>query len=261
VNQGGNVDYWGLEVERAGQQNAQVASPKPETGAESPCWVDTAETHKLVVAGNTFARNGRAAATALVDKNKGLIRWSKEEDQITTYFRTNAQVEEVSMVLEGSFGSGVTLQVSFGGETRIIKVDGGSELDLGTWKIAKAGYQKLVLEGLERSSATFAELVNVMVTGQGVFNYNPESDHYTPGRRGSAVALFHTGYETNQDVQYWYSELEVPEGEDPVGSYFMANGFQGGYFGMQVISETERRLIFSVWSPYKTHNMWEVPED
>jgi len=53
----------------------------------------------------------------------------------------------------------------------------------------------------------------------------------------------------------------VPTAEATVGSYFMANGFQGGYFGMQVNSPTERRFIFSVWSPFKTHNPNEVPED
>ena len=34
---------------------------------------------------------------------------------------------------------------------------------------------------------------------------------------------------------------------DPVGSYYMACGFRRGYFGIQVNSPTERRIIFSVW--------------
>jgi len=62
-------------------------------------------------------------------------------------------------------------------------------------------------------------------------------------------------------VHYWYSELKVPKGQDTVGAYFMANGFNHGYFGMQVNSETERRIIFSVWSPFKTDNPKEIPED
>ena len=32
----------------------------------------------------------------------------------------------------------------------------------------------------------------------------------------------------------------------------MANGFGEGYFGIQVNSETERRILFSIWSPFKT---------
>jgi hypothetical protein len=41
----------------------------------------------------------------------------------------------------------------------------------------------------------------------------------------------------------------------------MANGFGQGYFGIQVNSPTERRVLFSVWSPYKTDNPEDIPED
>jgi hypothetical protein len=47
-------------------------------------------------------------------------------------------------------------------------------------------------------------------------------------------------------------EITVPVGQDPIGSYFMANGFGEGYFGFQVNSKTERRVLFSVWSPFRT---------
>jgi hypothetical protein len=35
--------------------------------------------------------------------------------------------------------------------------------------------------------------------------------------------------------------------EDPIHTYYMACGWHRGYFGMQVNSRTERRIIFSVW--------------
>lgn len=34
----------------------------------------------------------------------------------------------------------------------------------------------------------------------------------------------------------------------------MAIGFNGGYFGMQVNSASERRILFSVWSPQDTND-------
>jgi len=40
----------------------------------------------------------------------------------------------------------------------------------------------------------------------------------------------------------------------------MANGFKGGYFGMQV-HPTNRKVLFSIWSPFKTDIPSEVPED
>ncbi len=46
-----------------------------------------------------------------------------------------------------------------------------------------------------------------------------------------------------------------------IGSYFMANGFGQGYFGIQVNSASERRILFSVWSPFSTNNPREIPDD
>lgn len=45
----------------------------------------------------------------------------------------------------------------------------------------------------------------------------------------------------------FYNEVTVPKNFDPVHSFYMANGFGRGYFGIQVNSEKERRVIFSVW--------------
>lgn len=45
----------------------------------------------------------------------------------------------------------------------------------------------------------------------------------------------------------FYNELTVPSGYDHLHSFYMANGFSRGYFGIQVNSEKERRVIFSVW--------------
>ncbi|NDA62097.1 MAG: DUF3472 domain-containing protein, partial [Chitinophagia bacterium] len=45
----------------------------------------------------------------------------------------------------------------------------------------------------------------------------------------------------------FYNEITVPVGADAPHSYYMANGFSRGYFGIQIISPTERRVIFSIW--------------
>lgn len=46
-------------------------------------------------------------------------------------------------------------------------------------------------------------------------------------------------------MAWFYSEVTAVD--DPVTTFYMACGFRRGYFGMQVISPTERRIIFSVW--------------
>jgi hypothetical protein len=41
----------------------------------------------------------------------------------------------------------------------------------------------------------------------------------------------------------------------------MATGFAEGYFGMQVNSDQERRILFSIWSTYETDDPSRIPED
>ncbi len=40
----------------------------------------------------------------------------------------------------------------------------------------------------------------------------------------------------------------------------MANGFGEGYFGIQCNSENERRVLFSVWSPFETEDPKLIPD-
>ncbi|MDR1938005.1 MAG: DUF3472 domain-containing protein [Tannerellaceae bacterium] len=70
------------------------------------------------------------------------------------------------------------------------------------------------------------------------------------GRRGPSVHL--KPEKPAGNMEYFYSEIFIPEGQDVLGSYFMCNGFGEGYAGIQVNSATERRILFSVWSAYTT---------
>jgi hypothetical protein len=86
-------------------------------------------------------------------------------------------------------------------------------------------------------------------------------DDFYWGRRGPSVHLNYEIPPNAGDAAWFYNEITVPKENDVVGSYFMANGFGEGYFGIQVNSPTERRILFSVWSPYKTDKPGDIPED
>ncbi|CAO0794551.1 unnamed protein product [Mucor circinelloides] len=53
------------------------------------------------------------------------------------------------------------------------------------------------------------------------------------------------------NIKELVSSIRVPKGSDPVNTYWMANGFTGGYMGFQHNSATERRILFSVWDDGK----------
>ena len=146
---------------------------------------------------------------------------------------------------------------------------------LGSVTIADSGYVRVDLQGVvaaadertgRRTAAsstkiTGAEAIDLMVTGTALAGKATcvSTFSFYWGRRGPSV---HLGFPfpEKEIVEWFYSELTVPLGQDPVGSYYMANGFGEGYFGIQVNSATERRVLFSVWSPFKTDNPSEIPD-
>jgi hypothetical protein len=135
-------------------------------------------------------------------------------------------------------------------------------LKVGTFVIENAGYQKLIISGTEKSQEGVVEISNLLIGGEAADNQTRfVKDEFYWGRRGPSV---HLGYQIPAnagDAEWFYNEITVPEGNDVQGSYFMANGFGEGYFGIQVNSPTERRILFSVWSPFKTDKPSEIPED
>lgn len=65
-------------------------------------------------------------------------------------------------------------------------------------------------------------------------------------RNASSVHLWYDVPKPHvDDIEWFYCEL-TPR-TDPLWTYYMATGWHRGYFGMQVNSEKERRIIFSVW--------------
>jgi hypothetical protein len=138
-------------------------------------------------------------------------------------------------------------------------------VEIGAVQVADPGYVRVDFQGVERTGNVFAEIQELLISSDldGLkidFVRNNQGGMFYWGRRGPSV---HLSYQVPRKVnlQYAYSEVTVPKGQDPIGSFFMANGFGQGYFGIQVNSSKERRVLFSVWSPFKTDNPRKIPKD
>ncbi len=59
------------------------------------------------------------------------------------------------------------------------------------------------------------------------------------------AASVHLVYPIAKEIEVEAFSCETTAIEDPVTTYYMATGWHRGYFGMQVNSPTERRIIFS----------------
>lgn len=216
--------------------------------------------YSIPLAGNSWAEN----SSHRVITHQGLQNWDNPETVINTYFKTvktgNLQLGIVAKISKGS--SKVQFSLGRQNQTTEIKSTEFDTINIGNFKIKKAGYQQLSIQGTSKSGETYAEIKDILIGGNAAEgNVYFVQDEFYWGRRGPSVHLSYYPPETAADALWFYNEINVPEGEDVIGSYFMANGFGEGYFGIQVNSPNERRILFSVWSPYRTDNPNEIPED
>jgi hypothetical protein len=190
--------------------------------------------------------------------------WESTSDKYLIYFYAEKEGKaDLSLNLAVPAGKS-KLKVSVGKKNYIISVSGKEvhASKVGTIRL-KAGYNKVEIKGIAKEGTQFAIVSELLVKSLSpglVLNYVKDNldNRFYWGRRGPSV---HLNYDLPKgvDIEYFYNEVTIPVGMDPEGSYFMADGFGEGYFGMQVNGPEERRILFSVWSPYKTDHPGEIP--
>ncbi|GAB3651709.1 DUF3472 domain-containing protein [Echinicola sediminis] len=216
----------------------------------------------IPVGGNTYLTSAEEGAQV----GKGGIKdWTAEEAVLSTYFKTEQAQQALLQLILDSRTAGSELKVTVGGKEEVVAVaaSGGDTLSVGVFDLPE-GYVKVDVQGISKEGAAFPSIQSLLVRTEAEANLtyvkDNESNRFYWGRRGPSVHLSYTLPE-DKDIKWFYNEITVPEGEDPNGSYYMANGFGEGYFGIQANSDTERRVLFSVWSPFHTDNPNEIPED
>jgi len=195
---------------------------------------------------------------------QGMANWSKSSTIIITYFKTS-HTGEIKIGLVGKVDQGKSaLSFTMNGKTSEKELTNTTidTIYVGNFEVTEPGYQKLQIQGISKEAAQFAKITSILITGEatnGEVHY--AKDEFYWSRRGPSVHLSYYPPDEAEEAVWFYNEINIPDGEDVMGSYFMANGFGEGYFGIQVNSETERRILFSVWSPFQTDNPNDIPED
>lgn len=132
------------------------------------------------------------------------------------------------------------------------KATGTGELqtvDFGATTIAKPGFYRVALQGVEKSGATFGDIKTLALDGPASATIaTKQGFNFTHWRGQTSV---HLTYQLPKDETVTAFYNEVTAQTEPTATYYCAIGFGGGYFGMQVNSPTERRVIFSIWDNAK----------
>ena len=196
----------------------------------------------------------------------GVINWQNPQNVISTYVRVpQAGKLRVSVSVKVPDGES-RISVNIAGRSISFTAKGNTSIDyfVDEWNIPSAGYVKIDLQALSKTGNYFGTVDNLSISGTSSttktsFVPNNNNNYFHFGRRGPSVNLSYV-IPTQEDVEWYYNEITVPVSSDILGSYFMANGFAEGYFGMQVNSSTERRILFSVFSPSTQNDPTQVPD-
>lgn len=189
--------------------------------------------------------------------DRGLTRWIDPKSVISVYFYLHeSTTADLSLLAKGHS----EIKVSYGKKHFKVRLDSDdfTQVPVGRISVSKPGYVRIDLQGLSMEGNSFGEvkqLVAANVSGKSSYVTN-FADYW--GRRGPSV---HLAYKLPAgDTEWFYNEVTVPKEGETMHSYYMAAGFGEGYFGMQYNSPTERRVLFSVWSPFDTQNPKDIPD-
>lgn len=212
--------------------------------------------YEVPIGGNAYITH-RADRARITDR--GIRGWFSPETVVSAFFYVSTP-QTMTLSLKGQGHS--TILMTCGGVRQAVKFDSDETALVGALevKIEKAGHVRVDLQRMESPQEHFADISDIVVAltdGRVVCVKDFESYW---GRRGPSV---HMNYQLpkGEDYEWFYNEVTVPQEGETMCSYYMAAGFGEGYFGMQYNSPTERRVLFSVWSPFDTQNPRDIPED
>jgi len=183
---------------------------------------------------------------ARVSERYGITRWNDSNLKVLWFGRIAAPGRlDCSVVLRLPKETSSKLRLTVAGQSKEATVVGDDAnpviANFGAFTIPESGYQRFTLQSLNPDGQPNGDIDALILDGpatqEAIFNLKP--------RRNAASVHLMYPVDPNAQVAAFYCEMTGLE--DPLWTYYMACGWHRGYFGMQVNSPTERRIIFSVW--------------
>ena len=182
---------------------------------------------------------------AKVSKDSGISGWTNPQLTVSWFgeIKTAGKLD-AALILRLPKDATSQLRLTIGKQSREASATGADEavtVKFGEFAVAQAGYVRFALTSLNAAGKPAGDLEALVLDGPATADAHFNLD---PRRNAASV---HLTYATPKDAPVALFYNEVTGVADPVATYYMACGFSRGYFGMQVNSPTERRIIFSIW--------------
>lgn len=182
-----------------------------------------------------------------VSETNGVTGWGDSKIAVVWYGQfpqTGALTVAVTLRLPA--GQQSRLRLTVAGQTHTAAVTGADPspvtADFGTFRLARSGTQALRLQGVAHTGTGFGDVLGLTLGGPAGAAAQCST---FPSRGAPSVHLW---YQTPPGMAVAAFDNQVTVRTDPLWSYYMVCGFSRGYFGIQVNSPTERRILFSVWN-------------
>jgi FKBP-type peptidyl-prolyl cis-trans isomerase len=200
----------------------------------------------LIPAYTGYAVPAEKEDTQLFSSKNGLQNWIDPQQKISWFFYVKNPGEIQLSLVTNKINTGSTIEVAVAGKvfrTKLISSAALKKTSVGKLQITDTGFYSITISGIKKVGKSISNIQSLELKGTATVGI-----HFNPVERRNAASV-HLKYPLEDSVKAmaFYSEIMVPEGADHLYSYYMACGFKRGYFGIQVNSPSERRVIFSVW--------------
>jgi hypothetical protein len=187
------------------------------------------------------------ADSARIAEQRGVTRWTDPKQSVNWYGKfAHSGSLTASVELRLPVDAVSKLKLTIDGQSRLATIAGKGKdaaviAEFGEYSINDAGHHRISLESLNEAEKPFGDLETLVLSGPVM-----RDAHFNMKERRNAASV-HLMYPVPKETEIEAFYCEVTAIEDPTTTFYMACGWHRGYFGMQVNSPTERRIIFSVW--------------
>lgn len=185
-----------------------------------------------------------------------------ENDYVYSYFYLKSS-GTIDLIFHFESKVHQSLDITFNGETRKVQLSpDSSTYQWGLVDFIEKGHHSIRFKLSSLNPQNPIELEFITLLGSSVENGVGITDS-NASQMPASLHLWPNVLNSYGDIEWLYSEIIVEENNDILHTYFMANGFAQGYFGIQTNTTNfdERWILFSIWSPYDTDNPNEIPDE
>lgn len=209
---------------------------------------DKGDKHVIPLSGNTYYDEMSRANFGFYFGREKVLTLSEETGLSATSYVYFVAGEQPRFALTAEGKGEVEISVP-AQKAAVVKIDSKQPKDykVATFRSDKDGYMVLHFRLLKPSDKVKISSLTVSgVNKEPVFIHEKMATHFA--LRGPSCHLNYGVQRDGNETDWATISVTVPREYDQEGSYYMAMGFNGGYFGIQNNGRGRRNALFSVWN-------------